>query len=164
MEEQNAQSVYLYGNPGSGKSTLARNNFKEEIAYFHLPNHLPEITPTERPEIVIERFAEQLIEKIGISPKDSCAFTRPSAKLLTILRNQENKTFILDTIDGALKKDNDAHCLTQFFKNILNENVSLVLVSSHNEKNIQKMCGADKVVSVPVFSRPKYSISHGVFR
>ena len=143
--------VYLFGVCGSGKSTLACQNVEMEEEYF--PINFPDALPDEKPEIVIERFAEEILEKCGVlfplidSIRD---IMRPTSRLINFLAKQGKKSFILDPIDDVLRTEQTTERFINHLNDLLTTKVSLVLISSLNESNNLKMCSNN--IRIPIFS------------
>ena len=131
IENQSQKLVCLCGNVGSGKSTLAQQNLIGEKEYF--PIQFPDVSPDEEPEIVMERFAEEIMYRCGALPslsKTMKDFTKPTKHLISFLRSQGESTFILDPIDDVLRSEEVTKKLIEYLKLAQDSNVSFVLILS----------------------------------
>ena len=155
MEDQKTRIVNVYGNIGCGKTTIIEQNLQGEKDL--IPIQFPDTLPTEQPDIVVERFAEKILEKYGQVPSQkhlSNNLTRPTYHLISFLETLGGKKLIFDPIDDVLRTELISKYFIENLNKLLNNSVSFVLVSSLNKSDILKESVLNsKNVSVPLFAQ-----------
>ena len=151
INDPSARLVYLYGKLGCGKTSLVRSCLKDDAEHF--PINFPDVLPDEDPDIVLERFAQDFLDKCGVLPQMSDDLERPTNHLLNFLQSQGTKTYILDPIDDVLRTNDTARSLLEYLDVLHNNgsiNISLILVSSMSEDDLFERSNAH--FSIPVFT------------